>query len=178
MIPGDGSALSGESIYDDSQVALAQLDGTAKDFRVPDDQRPANLMDQRLGPGADDDLRPDAGGIALRDCNQRAGRASYHRIVFSAGRLAEGWAWGGCVRSRNFLYCTHPCPLAPGPSPCEPASNASPAPTVAVAGEVCGQIGAGMLVLLGVAEGDTEDDARWLAEKTSGLRIFDDGEGK
>ncbi len=35
-----------------------------------------------------------------------------------------------------------------------------------------------MLVLLGVAEGDTEDDARQLAEKTGGLRIFEDAEGK
>jgi D-tyrosyl-tRNA(Tyr) deacylase len=47
-----------------------------------------------------------------------------------------------------------------------------------VAGEVCAQIGAGMLVLLGVALGDTEDDARRLAEKTSTLRIFGDAEGK
>ena len=34
---------------------------------------------------------------------------------------------------------------------------------VTVAGEVCGQIGRGMLVLLGVAKGDTDDDARQLA---------------
>ena len=47
-----------------------------------------------------------------------------------------------------------------------------------MAGEVCGRIGPGMLVLLGVAEGDTEDDARQLAEKIAGLRIFDDAEGK
>ena len=50
--------------------------------------------------------------------------------------------------------------------------------SVAVAGEVCGQIGPGLLVLLGVAEGDSEDDARWLAEKTAGLYLFDDGQGK
>jgi D-aminoacyl-tRNA deacylase len=46
--------------------------------------------------------------------------------------------------------------------------------SVAVAGEVCGQIGQGMLVLLGVAAGDTEADARWLAQKIAGLRIFED----
>ena len=47
-----------------------------------------------------------------------------------------------------------------------------------MAGEVCGSIGPGMLVLLGVAEGDTEADARWLANKIAGLRIFEDAEGK
>ncbi len=49
---------------------------------------------------------------------------------------------------------------------------------VTVAGEVCGRIGPGMLVLLGVAVGDTEADARWLAKKIAGLRIFEDAEGK
>jgi D-aminoacyl-tRNA deacylase len=49
---------------------------------------------------------------------------------------------------------------------------------VTVAGEVCGQIGPGMLVLLGVAGGDSEADARWLAQKIAGLRIFEDPEQK
>jgi D-tyrosyl-tRNA(Tyr) deacylase len=49
---------------------------------------------------------------------------------------------------------------------------------VTVGPETCGRIGPGMLVLLGVAHGDTEADATKLAEKISGLRIFDDGEGK
>ena len=49
---------------------------------------------------------------------------------------------------------------------------------VTVAGEVCGQIGTGMLVLLGVAHDDTEADARWLAEKITGLRIFEDDQAK
>lgn len=49
---------------------------------------------------------------------------------------------------------------------------------VTVAGEECGRIGPGMLVLLGVAQGDTEADARWLANKIAGLRIFEDAEGK
>jgi D-tyrosyl-tRNA(Tyr) deacylase len=35
-----------------------------------------------------------------------------------------------------------------------------------------------MLILLAVAQGDDEDDARWLAEKCRGLRIFNDPEGK
>ncbi len=49
---------------------------------------------------------------------------------------------------------------------------------VAVGPEVCGSIGPGMVVLLGVARGDTETDAEKLAEKIGGLRIFEDGEGK
>ncbi len=49
---------------------------------------------------------------------------------------------------------------------------------VTVAEEKTGQIGAGMLVLLGVAEGDTEADARQLARKIAGLRIFEDEQKK
>jgi D-tyrosyl-tRNA(Tyr) deacylase len=47
-----------------------------------------------------------------------------------------------------------------------------------VAGQPSGQIGQGVLVLLGVAHGDTEADARLLAEKTAGLRIFEDDHQK
>ena len=49
---------------------------------------------------------------------------------------------------------------------------------VTVGDEVVGEIGPGLLVLLGVTHGDTIDNARWLAEKTVGLRIFADDEGK
>jgi D-aminoacyl-tRNA deacylase len=49
---------------------------------------------------------------------------------------------------------------------------------VTVAGEICGQIGPGMLVLLGVAADDTETDACWLAQKIAGLRIFEDSQQK
>lgn len=49
---------------------------------------------------------------------------------------------------------------------------------VTVEGEVVGQIGPGFLVLLGVANGDTEDDARYLADKIVVLRVFDDAAGK
>jgi D-tyrosyl-tRNA(Tyr) deacylase len=49
---------------------------------------------------------------------------------------------------------------------------------VTVAGEATGRIGKGMLVLLGVAAGDTEADARAMAEKLAGLRIFEDAQGK
>jgi len=49
---------------------------------------------------------------------------------------------------------------------------------VRVAGEAVGEIGRGLLVLLGVGQGDAEADARYLAEKSAGLRIFEDGQGK
>ncbi len=49
---------------------------------------------------------------------------------------------------------------------------------VSVAGEVVAQIGHGLLVLLGVAKGDTHKDAKYLADKISHLRIFEDHEGK
>jgi D-tyrosyl-tRNA(Tyr) deacylase len=49
---------------------------------------------------------------------------------------------------------------------------------VQVGDEICGQIAAGLVVLLGVAAEDTPEDARQLAEKIAGLRIFDDEQGK
>ncbi|MEI8019777.1 MAG: D-aminoacyl-tRNA deacylase [Schlesneria sp.] len=49
---------------------------------------------------------------------------------------------------------------------------------VTVEDEVTGEIGRGMLVLLGVSEDDTHDDARYLADKLVSLRIFPDDEGK
>jgi len=45
---------------------------------------------------------------------------------------------------------------------------------VSVNGEITGEIGRGLLVLLGVGAGDTRADADYLAEKTIGLRIFED----
>ncbi len=49
---------------------------------------------------------------------------------------------------------------------------------VRVDNETVGEIGPGLLVLLGVGQGDSEADARYLAEKSAALRIFEDGEGK
>lgn len=48
--------------------------------------------------------------------------------------------------------------------------------SVAVAGQVRGEIGAGLLVLVGVTHTDTEQDARWLAGKVAGLRVLRDGD--
>ena len=50
--------------------------------------------------------------------------------------------------------------------------------SVSVGGEVVGDIGRGVAVLVGVTHGDTEEQAEWLARKIAGLRIFEDNEGK
>ncbi|OWK46926.1 D-aminoacyl-tRNA deacylase [Fimbriiglobus ruber] len=49
---------------------------------------------------------------------------------------------------------------------------------VTVSGETVGEIARGWVALLGVARGDTADDARWLADKISNLRAFADADGK
>ena len=50
--------------------------------------------------------------------------------------------------------------------------------SVVVEERVVGEIGSGVLVLLGVSEIDGENDADYLAEKIVGLRIFEDADGK
>lgn len=50
--------------------------------------------------------------------------------------------------------------------------------SVAVEGRIVGEIGTGLLVLLGVAASDEDADAEYLAEKIAGLRIFEDADGK
>ncbi len=49
---------------------------------------------------------------------------------------------------------------------------------VVVEGRVTGEIGAGLVVLVGVGRGDTAESAAYLAEKVVHLRIFDDDQGK
>jgi D-aminoacyl-tRNA deacylase len=50
--------------------------------------------------------------------------------------------------------------------------------SVMIDGGIVGEIGSGLLVLLGVSTSDSETDAGYLAEKIAGLRIFEDHEGK
>lgn len=50
--------------------------------------------------------------------------------------------------------------------------------SVGVDGEVVGEIGAGMLILLGVEAGDTDSDLSWLVSRVARIRIFDDENGK
>ena len=57
---------------------------------------------------------------------------------------------------------------------CQRVSSAS----VSVDGRVTGAIGAGLCVLVGVAQGDGEEDAAWLAGKVVEVRIFEDEQGK
>ena len=49
---------------------------------------------------------------------------------------------------------------------------------VEVDGQVKGQIGPGLLVLLGVGQGDTVQDVEWMVDKVPALRIFEDEAGK
>jgi D-tyrosyl-tRNA(Tyr) deacylase len=50
--------------------------------------------------------------------------------------------------------------------------------SVSIGGEVVSSVGAGLLVLLGVEDADTEEDGKWLAGKIANMRIFADGDGK
>ncbi|HYK21619.1 MAG TPA: D-aminoacyl-tRNA deacylase [Pyrinomonadaceae bacterium] len=50
--------------------------------------------------------------------------------------------------------------------------------SVTIDGEVVGEIGNGLVVLLGIARDDTKEDADYLAPKIVALRIFDDAEGR
>jgi D-aminoacyl-tRNA deacylase len=49
---------------------------------------------------------------------------------------------------------------------------------VAVDGATVGEIGTGLLVLLGAGRDDTEEDVRYIASKIAGMRIFSDAQGK
>jgi D-tyrosyl-tRNA(Tyr) deacylase len=49
---------------------------------------------------------------------------------------------------------------------------------VVIDGETVGEVGRGLLVLLGVTHADTAEAATWLADKVVGLRIFNDADGK
>lgn len=50
--------------------------------------------------------------------------------------------------------------------------------SVEVGGKIVGQIGSGLVVLVGVAKGDGESDGRYLVEKIRTIRIFSDDQGK
>lgn len=49
--------------------------------------------------------------------------------------------------------------------------------TVEVGGSTVGSIGRGLMILVGVEQGDSDDDCRWLASKAVALRIFNDEAG-
>ena len=50
--------------------------------------------------------------------------------------------------------------------------------SVTVDGKIVGEVGNGLVVLLGIAHADNEDDANYLVDKIAALRVFDDDEGK
>lgn len=49
--------------------------------------------------------------------------------------------------------------------------------SVSIAGQLYSSIGAGLFILVGVENGDTEEDAKWLASKAAAMRIFNDDAG-
>lgn len=49
--------------------------------------------------------------------------------------------------------------------------------SVTVDGQVISSIGNGLMILVGVEKEDTEEDAKWLATKAAGMRIFNDSQG-
>ncbi len=59
-----------------------------------------------------------------------------------------------------------------------PSFSAFHVPKLPLHGEVVGEIGRGLLVLLGVTHNDTEADADYLVDKVVNLRIFEDSDGK
>ena len=50
--------------------------------------------------------------------------------------------------------------------------------SVEIDGEIYSEIGAGLLILVGICDGDTIDDVKYLAKKCANMRIFTDSEGK
>jgi D-tyrosyl-tRNA(Tyr) deacylase len=50
--------------------------------------------------------------------------------------------------------------------------------SVSVAGETLGTIGLGLVVLLGIGQGDGEEQAQWMSNKIANLRVFSDENGK
>ncbi|UCC27105.1 MAG: D-tyrosyl-tRNA(Tyr) deacylase [Gemmatimonadales bacterium] len=49
--------------------------------------------------------------------------------------------------------------------------------SVTVGGDAVGSVGAGLVLLVGFTEGDSEEEVRWMADKIVGLRIFPDAHG-
>ncbi len=79
------------------------------------------------------------------------------------------------LKSNDFSYVASPAAVGLLMRACvQRVSQAQ----VVVDGEVVGRIEQGLLVLLGVAAGDGEDDARQLADKIVSLRVFEDEAGK
>ena len=122
--------------------------GQELDDRALANVGPRHLLDTRLNPPAE--LRRQAGAAhrAVRGSRcQSSRRAPRSRCRSCAGR-----------RER-----------------CEPSSSASSSAGVSVDGRSLGQIGAGLLVFVGVARNDGPEDVQYIAAKIRDLRIFPDG---
>jgi len=107
-------------------------------------------------------------------------------LLWKKGRLGSVMApINGCKESTRSRKCASVVYLQHPNRACLRRSNQMRAVVqrvsraqVSVNGEIMGRIGLGLLVLLGVGHSDTEADATYLAEKISGLRIFEDDQGK
>ena len=110
---------------------------------------------------------------ARSGCRSAASRRTMRVIEEILARGAADSANGEKNLSRQCEgKLVRPCPHESRPA-ARQRGPASPS-----AGQVVGQIGRGLLVLLGVEQDDTEADAQQLADKTIQLRIFDDADGK
>src|SRR5262249_2634250 len=103
------------------------------------------------------------------------------RVAKLPARLNTSWQIETALSSRResppFLHCrTLPLPVR-GPRMRAVVQRVSRA-SVTVAGEAVGEIGPGLLVLLGGAPSATRDHVAWMAEKVGGLRIFRDADDK
>ena len=105
-------------------------------------------------------------------------------ILRKTPRLATGRSGGQLCRGRaSFMVVSSKSEdpyhsLAEQLTPMRACVQRVTRARVIVSGEVCGRIGTGMLVLLGVAQDDTQADARQLALKIASLRIFEDDQEK
>jgi len=89
------------------------------------------------------------------------------QLVNSCGNAAEALIAKPCVHPK-FLH----------PQPMRTVIQRVLESSVTIEGKIIAKIGPGLLILLGIEEGDATDDITWLCAKIAKMRIFPDAEGK